>query len=85
MIAVHPGEYLNHFYIEDSGYTQNKLAEKIGISASTLSRILNCSISVTPSMAIKLQEAFQFSAEAWLAMQNKYDLYRLRNAEKENA
>lgn len=78
MIGMHPGEYINEVFVEDMGLSQRDIAEKLGVSTSTISRILGCTMAVTPEMAIKLEEAFGRSAESWLKMQNIHDLKKIR-------
>ena len=78
MIGMHPGEYIHEVFVEDMGLTQREIAEKLGISSSTVSRILGGNMSVTAEMALKLEQAFGRSAESWLKMQNLHDLKRLR-------
>lgn len=74
----HPGEFITEIYLEPFGISGRELAEKLGVAASTLSRILNCSSRVTPEMALRLSKAIGRSPESWLAMQNAYDLWIAR-------
>ena len=74
----HPGEFISGVYLEPNNISERKLAEKLGVSASTLSRVLNGSSRVTPEMALRLSKAIGRSAESWLAMQDMYDLWVAR-------
>ena len=80
MICMHPGEYINEVFIDGMGLTQRQLAEKLGVSTSTISRILNGEMAVSADMAVKMEEAFERSAESWLVMQSSYDLMKARKA-----
>ncbi|MCF0057914.1 HigA family addiction module antitoxin [Dyadobacter sp. CY356] len=84
MKPAHPGAILNGM-IEglreetNQAYTISELANGLGVNRSTLSLILNKKSGISPEMAIKLSEAFGTSAELWMNLQKKYDLW---NAEK---
>lgn len=84
MKPTHPGAILNSM-IEglseetNQAYTISELASGLGVNRSTLSLILNKKSGISPEMAIKLSEAFGTSAELWMNLQKKYDLW---NAEK---
>lgn len=80
MIGMHPGEYISEVFVEGMRLSQREIAEKLGVSTSTVSRILGCTMAVTPEMAIKLEGALGRSAESWLKMQNIHDLKKLREA-----
>ena len=71
----HPGEFISGIYLEPNGVSGRELAEKLDVSASTLSRVLNGTSRVTPEMALRLSKALGRSPESWLAMQNNHDLW----------
>ena len=71
----HPGEFISGIYLEPNGVSGRELAEKLDVSASTLSRVLNGTSRVTPEMALRLSKALGRSPESWLAMQDNYDLW----------
>jgi antitoxin HigA-1 len=74
----HPGEFISEVYLEPNDISGRELATKLGVSASTLSRILNGSSRVSPEMALRLAKALGRSPESWLAMQNSYDLWHTK-------
>jgi addiction module HigA family antidote len=74
----HPGEFITEVYLEPNNLSGRELAEKLGVSASTLSRILKGSNGVSPEMALRLSKALGRSPESWLAMQYNYDLWVAR-------
>ncbi|HEV3235749.1 MAG TPA: helix-turn-helix domain-containing protein [Gemmataceae bacterium] len=53
--------------IRSSGLSQNKLAQKVGISQSTISAVLNEERSLTKNQVIKLADFFKVSPAAFLA------------------
>jgi addiction module HigA family antidote len=74
----HPGEFITEVYLEPNNLSGRVLASKLGVSASTLSRILNAGSAVSPEMALRLSKALGRSPESWLAMQSSYDLWHAR-------
>lgn len=74
----HPGEFITDVYLEPNGVSGRELAEKLGVAASTLSRVLKGSSRVTPEMALRLSVALGRSPESWLSMQDAYDLWNAR-------
>lgn len=74
----HPGEFITGIYLEPNKISGRELANKLGVAASTLSRVLNGSSRVTPEMALRLSKALGRSPESWLAMQDAHDLWIAR-------
>jgi antitoxin HigA-1 len=74
----HPGEFISEVYLEPSGITGRELAAALGVSPSTLNRVLNGTSGISPTMALRLSKALGRSAESWLAMQSNYDLWHAR-------
>jgi len=68
----HPGELLSVWI---DGLTISEFAIAIGISRVTLSRIINGHASVTPDLAIRLEQALGTSREMWTNLQSSYDLW----------
>lgn len=76
----HPGEFITEVYLEPNGISGRTLAEKLDVSPSTLSRIINGSSRLTPEMALRLSKALGRSPESWLAMQDAHDLWVARQS-----
>ena len=74
----HPGEFITRVYLEPNGISGRELADKLGVVASTLSRVLNGTSRVTPEMALRLSKAIGRSPESWLTMQDNHDLWVAR-------
>lgn len=81
MEPSHPGSIIQEFYIDELGVSISDIAAAVGVSPSTISRIVQCKASVTPDMAIKLSQVLSGSAESWLQLQMNYDLW---HAEQRN-
>jgi antitoxin HigA-1 len=80
MIVMHPGEYIFEVYLEPLGIGVTDLAGKLGVSTSTVSRIINQKADVTPIMALRLSHVLGRSAESWMSMQTSYSLLRERDS-----
>jgi antitoxin HigA-1 len=74
----HPGEFIIAVYLEPNNLSGRELAATLGVSASTLNRILTGTSAVSPEMALRLSKALGRSAESWLAMQANYDLWQAK-------
>ncbi len=75
---VHPGEYLKEDCIEEYGLSITEAAQGLQVSRKHLSEIINGHAGISPEMAIKLSFAFGSSAEMWLRLQLKYDLWKAK-------
>ena len=76
----HPGEFIREIYLAPYDISVRKVAQSLGVSPSTLTRLLNGESSVSPEMALRLSKALGRSPESWLAMQDQYDLWQVRKS-----
>jgi addiction module HigA family antidote len=74
----HPGEFISEVYLEPNSISGRDLAVRLGVSPSTLNRVLTGHSGVSPEMALRLSKCLGRSPESWLAMQHSYDLWRAR-------
>ncbi|MDP2878574.1 MAG: HigA family addiction module antitoxin [Sulfuricella sp.] len=74
----HPGEFIQEVYLEPNKLSCRELSSKLGVAASTLSRILKGSSGISPEMALRLSKAIGRSPESWLAMQDNHDLWQAK-------
>ena len=74
----HPGEFIRDVYITPLEISVRKVADSLGVTASTLTRLLNGESNVSPEMALRLSKTLGRSPESWLAMQDQYDLWYAR-------
>ena len=75
----HPGALIQRTYIEPfTEITGNKIADRLGIARSTFNRLLNGVSNVSPEMAVRLSAVLGGSAESWLTLQERYDLWKAR-------
>lgn len=76
----HPGEFIKEIYLEPHELSIRSLAESLGVSPSTLTRLINGQSGISPEMALRLSKALGRSPESWLAMQHIYDLWLARQS-----
>ena len=72
----HPGEFIRKVYLEPFKITGRQLSAKLGVSPSTLTRMLNGSSGISSEMALRLSKALRRSPESWLTMQYNYFLWQ---------
>ncbi len=80
--AFHPGEYLSD-EIKERGWSQKQFADILGIDKSELNNILHERRNITPRIAVRIGTAFGTSAELWINLQNRYDMYLLSEDKEE--
>ncbi|MFT0531417.1 HigA family addiction module antitoxin [Castellaniella hirudinis] len=69
----HPGKAVRAFIGE---MTITEAAARLGVTRASLSRIINGTNGISADMALRLSAALGTSAEMWLTMQAKYDLWQ---------
>ena len=72
------GDFLKVMVLDERGLTQKWLAEEIGCAERKISEICNGKRGVSASFAIELEKVFGISAEFWVTMQAKWDLFNAR-------
>jgi len=75
----HPGDFIREVYLEPFGISSRQLSSSLGVSPSTLSRLLKGDSGISPEMALRLSKVLGRTPESWLAMQDMYDLWVARN------
>ena len=69
------GEFLKTMVLAERGLTQKWLAEEIGCAERKISEICNNKRGISADFAIQLEKVFGISAEMWVTMQAKWELY----------
>ena len=72
---THPGSILKEDYLVPLSIKIKDMAEILGISRKTFSKIINERGSITPDMALRLSRAFDTSPYFWLNLQKNFDLW----------
>ena len=73
LIAFHPGSYVEDI-IDEMNITQAEFADRLGISAKTISKIVNGEENISKDIADKLSKVTGISIKTWLNLQTNYDL-----------
>lgn len=81
-INIGPGQIIKR-NLEALNWTQEDLAEVIGMSEKSVSLLLNNKQSITVETAILLSKAFESSPEFWLNLEQNYRLRERVEQEKE--
>ena len=74
----HPGLILREDVIVPLGLTVSDAAEKLGMSRTAFSRVINGKAGISPDLAIRLETAGISSARFWINLQAEYDLEKAR-------
>ena len=80
---THPGNIIKEDYLLPLSITIKDMADTLGVSRKTLSKIINERGSITPDMALRLSRAFDTTPDLWLNLQKNYDLWRAETESKE--
>ena len=79
----HPGLSVRLNCLEPFGLSVTEGATALGVSRTTLSRLLNGQAGISAEMAIRLSKAFGATPDIWIRMQGAYDLAQARLREHE--
>ncbi|MDR0779608.1 MAG: HigA family addiction module antidote protein [Pseudomonadales bacterium] len=77
---THPGDVLREDVIAALGLTVTDAAERLHMSRTALSRVLNCRAALSPDLALRLEQAQVGTADMWLTLQLNYDLAQARQS-----
>ena len=74
-IPTHPGEVLLEEFLNPMGLTQRELADAIHVPYQRINDIVNGRRGITPSTALRLAKFFNMSADFWMNVQLRWDMY----------
>lgn len=80
---THPGGIIKRTYLEPLGMTITALAEALGVSRKTVSKIVNERGGINVDMALRLSRAFRTTPDLWLNLQRNFDLWQAARKSKE--
>ncbi len=69
-------------FLEPMGLTQRDVADAIGVPYQRVNELVNGRRGVTPSTALRLGKYLGTSAELWLNLQQRWDLYHAQLEEE---
>lgn len=78
---THPGEMLLVEFLTPLNITQRQLAEAIHVPYQRVNEIVNQRRGITPSTALRLGKYFGMSADFWMNLQLRWDLYHAQKVE----
>ena len=79
---THPGQMLVEEFLEPLEITQRDLANAIRVPYQRVNELVNGKRGITPSTALRLARFFGVSANFWLSLQLRWDLYRAEQKER---
>ena len=80
-VPTHPGEMLLEEFLGPMGLTQRELADAIHVPYQRVNELVNGRRGVTPSTALRLAKFFGTSADFWMNLQLRWDLYLAQQEE----
>ena len=78
---THPGEMLRQEFLKPLEISQRELADAIGVPYQRVNELVNGKRGVTPSTALRLSQFLGTSAEFWLNLQIRWELFWTREKE----
>jgi antitoxin HigA-1 len=78
---THPGEMLLQEFLLPMSVTQRELAKAIHVPYQRINEIVNRRRGITPSTALRLGRYFGMSADFWMNLQLRWDLYEAQRSE----
>ena len=79
---THPGEMLREEFLIPLNLTQKDLADAIQVPYQRINEIVAGKRGVTPSTALRLAKFFGMSADFWMNLQVKFDLFSAQKKEQ---
>ena len=80
-VPTHPGEMLREEFLIPMGITQRELAQAIHVPYQRINELANGRRRMTPGTARRLAKYFGVSADLWMNLQLRWDLYRAPRTE----
>ena len=77
-------EMLRAEFLEPMSISQRELADAIHVPYQRINELVNQKRGVTPSTALRLAKFFNVSADYWLNLQARWDLYWAQQSEKDD-
>ena len=78
---THPGEMLLEEFLKPMRLTQRELADAIHVPYQRINEVINGRRGITPSTALRLSKFFGVSADFWMNLQLRWDLYFVQESE----
>ncbi|MCH8012934.1 MAG: HigA family addiction module antidote protein [Candidatus Marinimicrobia bacterium] len=72
---THPGEMLLEEFLKPMGVTQKQLSVAVHVPFQRINELVNGKRGITPSTALRLSVFFGNTADFWMNLQQRWDLY----------
>jgi addiction module HigA family antidote len=72
---IHPGEMLLEEFLKPMELSQRDLADGINVPYQRINELVNERRGITPSTALRLAKYFGMTADFWMNLQQRWDLY----------
>jgi len=79
---THPGEMLLEEFLIPAGITQRELADAVHVPYQRINEIINKRRGITPGTALRLSKFFGVSADFWMNLQLRWEMYCAQQTEK---
>jgi len=79
---THPGEMLREEFLVPMNISQRNLADAIHVPYQRVNELVNKKRGITPSTALRLAKFFDMSADFWLNMQMRWELFKAKSTEE---
>jgi len=80
---THPGEMLRDEFLVPMNLSQRDLTTAIHVPYQRINELVNQKRGITPSTALRLAKFFGVSADFWLNLQIRCDLFKAQSVEAE--
>ena len=78
---THPGAMLLEEFLAPMGLSQRELADGICVPYQRINELVNGRRGLTPATALRLAKFFGTTADLWMNLQLRWDLYHAQLAE----
>lgn len=78
---THPGDMLLEEFLKPLGLSQRGLADGIHVPYQRVNELVNKRRGMTPSTALRLSKFLGTSADFWMNLQLRWDLYQASRSE----
>ncbi len=80
MVSRHPGGIISRRYIKPLNLSLTSLADAMGVSVSSVSRVVNEKADLTCDMAMRISYALGGTPEMWMGLQADFNLSKAKAA-----
>jgi len=77
--SPYPGEILLEDVLPGLNMTIKDFAAHLGFTRETISRVLHGKAKISTNLAWRLEQAGISTARLWLSLQEKYDIWQIKN------